>query len=305
MATGLEIATGSESKPAWWVTFWQTVIRYEGDKITPWLALRNSIGITLPLLFGAITGTLSSTVVVTTGALNVSFSDNDDPYVHRARRMLIASVLVAIAVFVGAISGHHHWSSILVATVWALAAGILVSIGTVASDLGVISLVTMVVFQATPMPLDRAAYSALLAFAGGLLQTSLSLALWAVRRYEPERKVLGELYAELSRATESTIQSSAAPPASGQITQAQTALAALRRDHSVEADRYRSLLSQAERMRLSLLALAKLRARLKREDESLPQAHILEQSFPIYARLLASISEWLLTGESAKSSANC
>src|ERR1700712_905503 len=182
MATRAEITASSNSKPGWWAGFWQTVIRYEGDKITPWLALRNSIGITLPLLFGVITGTLSSTVVITTGALNFSFSDNDDPYIHRARRMLGSSVLVGIAVFLGSMSGHHHWSSILLATVWALGAGILVSVGTVASDLGVISLVTLVVFQASPAPWHRAAISGLLAFGGGLLQTSLSLALWAVRR---------------------------------------------------------------------------------------------------------------------------
>ena len=218
--------------------------------------------------------------------------------------MLAACALVGTAVFVGSISGHYHWTAVLVAAGWAFAAGILVSISGEAADLGVVSLVTVVVFQAFPSSRERAAYSGMLAFGGGLLQMALSLALWAVRRYDPERKALGDLYAELSRAAESSITSSAAPPASAQITQAQNSLAALSRDHSVESERYRSLLNQAERMRLSLLTLAKLRSRMKREDEGLPEVAILERCFPIYARLLGSIGNWLLTGESAKSSAD-
>jgi len=294
-----------DSKPNWWQAFWQLVIRYESAKVTPWLAFRNALGITLPLIFGAMSGSLASSTIVCTGALNVCFSDNDDPYAHRARRMLAACLLVGVAVFVGSVSGNYHWTSVAVAAAWALAAGILVSISTEAADLGVVSLVTVVVFQAFPSTWQRGLYSGLLAFGGGLLQMALSLALWAVRRYEPERKALGDLYEELSKAAESSITSSAAPPASAEITQAQNSLKALKLDHSVESERYRSLLNQAERMRLSLLALAKLRARMKREDESLPEVGILERCFPIYARLLRSIGNWLLTGESAKSSAEC
>ena len=291
-----------DTQPNWWEAFWQSVIRYEAAKVTPWLAFRNALGITLPLLFGVITGSLGSSAIVCTGALNVCFSDNDDPYAHRARRMLAACTLVGVAVFVGSISGHYQWTAVLVAAGWAFAAGILVSISGEAADLGVVSLVTVVVFQAFPSSWERAAYSGMMAFGGGLLQMALSLALWAVRRYEPERKALGDLYAELSRAAESPVASSAAPPASEQITRAQNSLAALSREHSVEAERYRSLLNQAERMRLSLLALAKLRSRMRREDKGLREVAILEQCFPIYARLLGSIGNWLLTGESAKSS---
>ena len=295
-----------DSKPSWWQAFWQSVIRYESDKVTPWLAFRNALGITLPLAFGMITGgSIAGAAIVCTGALNVCFSDNEDPYAHRARRMLAACVLVGVAVFAGTISGRNHLTAVLLAAVWAFAAGMLVSVSVEAADLGVVSLVTMVVFQAFPGTWERATYSGLLGFGGGLLQMALSLALWAVRRYEPERKALGDLYAELSRAAESSITSSAAPPASAQITQAHNSLAALSLDHSVESERYRSLLSQAERMRLSLLALAKLRARMKREDESLPEVAILERCFPIYAQIMASSGKWLLTGESTEASAEC
>jgi len=63
-----------------------------------------------------------------------------------------------VAVFVGSVSGNYHWTSVAVAAAWALAAGILVSISTEAADLGVVSLVTVVVFQAFPSTWQRGLY---------------------------------------------------------------------------------------------------------------------------------------------------
>jgi uncharacterized membrane protein YccC len=290
-------SVGNEGKRNPWVVFWQSVTRVESEKATPWLALRNSIGITLPIAIGLITGAVSSGVIIATGALNVSFSDSEDPYRQRARRMLASTMLVGIAVFVGSLSGRNHLVAVLVATCWAFAVGMLVAVSAGASDLGVVSLVTVIVFAATPMTPERALYSGLLAMCGGLLQTALSVALWPVRRYYPERRVLGDLYTELSRVAASPIQASQAPPASGQSTHAQSSIAALARDHSINGERYRSLLSQAERARLSLLTLTRLRARLAREDEGKFAGEILDLAFPISSRILSSIGNWLTVGE--------
>ena len=127
--------------------------------------------------------------------------------------------------------------------------------------MGLISLVTLVVFTARPLPLNEAALSGALALAGGLFQTVLALAFWPVRRYVPERRALASLYMELSRAAASPLQVFEAPPASVQSTQAQAALATLG-DFSIDGERYRLLLSQAERARLSLFSLARLRIRI-------------------------------------------
>jgi len=189
------VAPGEErQKPSAWATFFQSVIKFDAAKITPWLGLRNALGVALPLAAGLAFNALPSSVVVSTGALNVAFSDSSDPYIQRARKMLATSILCAIAVFAGALSGHNDVIAIVLTTMWAFAAGILVALGSAAADIGVITLVTLVVFAAQPMPLEKAELSGLLAFAGGLLQTLLALALWPVRRYEPERRVLGDLY---------------------------------------------------------------------------------------------------------------
>jgi hypothetical protein len=120
---------------------WRGVVRFQADKMTPWLALRNTLGFTLPLLVGVASGMVPAGVAVATGAFNVSFSDSHDPYIQRAKRMLVATVLVGAAIF-GTRWGGHHIFFVLITGMWAFATGMLVSLSAAASDLGVISLVT-------------------------------------------------------------------------------------------------------------------------------------------------------------------
>jgi uncharacterized membrane protein YccC len=287
-------------KPAPWTAFWQTVIRYQPEKVLPWMALRNALGIAIPLVIGLALGMVSSGVVAATGALNVAFSDSTVPYAQRARRMLGASALVGLAVLVGSLCGPSPAIAVAVTGAWAFAAGILVALGTTASDMGVISLVTLVVFSAQNLSPEKAAFSGLLALVGGLLQTALALTLWPVQRYQPERRMLGELYAGLSRALGAPIKASVAPPVSAEFTQAQVSLSAPSGDHSVEVERYRLLLSQAERIRLSLFTLHRLRTRLHRESETGVEGDILDQCLAVASLLLASIGNSLLAGEPAK-----
>ena len=282
-----------------WSTFWQTLIRYQSDKVAPWMAVRNAIGVALPLAMGVELGRIPSALAMSTGALNVSFSDSDEPYAQRARRMCAASLLVGLAVFAGALSGRNQVTAVAMAAAWAFAAGILVALSTTAADLGTMSLVTLVVYAAFPMPPEQALYAGLLAFGGGLLQTVLAVAFWPLRRYAPERRVLGELFLELSRAAVSAFQATEAPPASAQTTQAHQSLAALERDHSIEAERYRLLLAQAERMRLSLMMLRRIRTRIGREDPARPEIGILDLYLANCSRILAAIGHSLAIGEPA------
>jgi hypothetical protein len=70
--------------------------------------------------------------------------------------------------------------------------------GTTAADVGVISTVVLVIYAAQPLTPRQAVEAAGLALCGGLLQILLSIALWPVRRYEPERRSLSALYAGLA-----------------------------------------------------------------------------------------------------------
>ena len=287
-------------KKGGWSNFWQIVVRYQPDKVSPWMAARNTVGVALPLAIGAGLGRIGGSLPVSTGALNVAFSDSQEPYAQRARRMCAASAMVAVAVFAGALSGRNQITAVLVATVWALAAGFLVALSTTAADLGAISLVTLLVYAAFPMPAEKAVYAGLLAFGGGLLQTVLAVALWPIRRYEPVRRVLGDLYRELSRAVASPIHATEPPPATAQTTQAHQALESLNRNYSIEAERYRLLLSQAERIRLSLLTLRRLRTRIGRENPTGSEVEILDLYFANCSRILGAIGHSLVAGEAAR-----
>jgi uncharacterized membrane protein YccC len=280
-----------------WTSFWQTVARFDTGNLNPWLAFRNTLGIAIPLATGVALGAVSGGLAVATGALNVSFSDGQEPYRLRARRMLAASALVALAVFAGALCGNSSVAAVVVVTAWAFAAGMLVALSTTAADLGVISLVTLLVYMAVPQPFGRAVSAGLLAFGGGLLQTLLSVAFWPLRRYAAERRILSDLYTELALVAAAPIQATQSPPASAQITASQTALGPLARNHSVEAERYRLLLSQAERLRLSLMMLGRLRIRIDREDSGTASTTgLLDRYFEMCSRILNSIGDALSIG---------
>ena len=291
-------SSGTASRaPDVWGGFWQSLIRFQKEKVTPWIALRNTVGFVVPLAAGISLGVRPVAIALATGALNVSYSDSHDPYLLRWRKMLAASLLVGFAVFAGALCGRNPWLAPLIAGLWAFAGGLMVALSTTAADLGVISLVTLVVYSAVPQTPERAAYAGLLAVVGGLFQTLLSIAFWPLRRYAAERRALGGLYLELSRTAAAPVEVLRAPPASGPISQAQTTLTSLNLDHSVEAERYRSLLNQAERIRLSLLVLGRLRIRIARGHDEGLEADLLDAYFSACSRILLALGNSLLSAE--------
>ena len=278
-----------------WKSFWRTLTRFEGEKIMPARAARNALGVALPLAAGYLSGFMAAGLIVSSGALNVCFTDGDDPYRRRARRMLLGTLLVGLAVMTGTLFGGTPVLSILVASLWAFAAGMMVAISQPATDMGVVTLVTLIVFTAQPMDPHRALSAGALAIAGGLLQTVLALALWPVQRFEPERRALANLFEELGNAAASPAAATEAPPASAQATEAYNTLEALGAVHTVEADRYRSLLNQAQRIRLSLLTLTRLRVRIGREKEQGPEVAALDRFFELGSPALVSIGSALRT----------
>src|SRR5579863_4632536 len=138
------------------VPLWQTLTHFERAKIAPEIAIRNTVGIVIPLIAGALLDYPSAGLVGALGALNVSYSDSRDPYITRGSRMLLSSALVAIAVALGSLAGNSAAAAVLAAAFWAFTAGMLAALGPKAADLGSITLVTLIVFGARPLPLDTA-----------------------------------------------------------------------------------------------------------------------------------------------------
>jgi uncharacterized membrane protein YccC len=289
-----KLREGSRLRPL--QALWQIVTHVDHSKINLAQALRNTLGVVAPLIVGHSMGMPRGGLAMASGALNVSYSDGSDPYEQRARRMLASTAWCSIAVLLGGLTAHSNVASVLVATAWAFIAGMLVALGTTAADVGVISTVVLVVYAAQPLTPRQAVEAAGLALGGGLLQILLSIALWPVRRYEPERRALGALYAELARIATHPSEATSAPLGTREIVQAHEALANLATDMSLPALRYRSLLSQAERIRLSLVTLARLRHRLTREDAFHPAIAGLDQYRENAGHLLEAVAQSLILG---------
>jgi uncharacterized membrane protein YccC len=278
-----------------WQTFWRGALHVDIAKMQPWIALRNAVGVSAPLAAGIALGMPLGGLAVASGALNVAYSDGHDPYRQRGKRMLASSALCAIAVMAGGLAGHHNAAAVAVALamVWAFGSGMAIALGPHAEGLGVISLVVLIVYSAQSLTPERALQAGGLAFVGGLIQMLLSLALWPVRVYEPERRALANLYVALGRAASSPAELMTAPPPAEPSTRAQEALAARAADHSVESERFRALLGQAERIRLRLFMLGRLLRRMRREKFGFAPAEMVESFLEPAARVMTAIGESL------------
>jgi uncharacterized membrane protein YccC len=279
------------------IGLWRIVTHVDHSKINPWQALRNTAGVVAPLIVGFVLGMPRGGLAMASGALNVSYSDGSDPYAKRAKRMLASTAWCSVAVLLGGLTAHSNVVPVIVATVWAFIAGMLVALGTTAADVGVISTVVLVVYSAQALTPVQALQAAGLALSGGLLQIALSVALWPVQRYEPERRSLAALYFELAKIATRPSEATVAPLGTREIAQAHDALSNLATDMSTAALRYRSLLSQAERIRLSLTTLARLRFRSTRANAFDPTIVRLDQYRANAAYLLNAIGNSLASGK--------
>jgi hypothetical protein len=227
------------------------------------------------------------------GAMNVSFSDGGDPYLLRARRMLSAAFLGSAAILIGGLVGRSDPLAIITIALWAAVAGLLVAIDSAAADIGVLTLVMLVIFSGQHMSPSTAIRAGAFALLGGLFQTALAVILWPVRRYEPERRVLGTLFRGLSRTTSAPVDATVAPPVSRAVSDARNMLSRLWRTHSIEGERYLLLLAQAERIRLSVLLLARLRTRTRKEGSSVWAAAVVDECLSAAATVLDAIASSL------------
>ncbi|HWY70505.1 MAG TPA: FUSC family protein [Terriglobales bacterium] len=284
-----------------WRSFARLLTQFDRTKLEPAIALRNAVGVLVPLAIGVAIGMPLGGVAVASGALQVAYSDGHDPYSQRGLRMLTATLLCALAVVVGGLTGHVPGLAILAVVIWGFAAGFAIILGADAESLGVISLVMLIIYAAQGLTIQRALNSGLLALLGGLVQTALSIALWPLARHEPERRALAELYSELSQSALAASRSQEAPPSTAEVTRAQDVLGRLGRDHGNESQRLWALLNQAERLRLSLLTLGRLRTRLARQSQQSADLEIVSHFLQHSANLLDMIASTLVTHKTLSS----
>ena len=240
------------------------------------MAARNTIGVLLPVIAGHALGQTPAGVIAGVGGLLTSYSDGSDPYRLRARRLFATAVFCACAVGLGTIAANAPPVASVLAVGWAFFSGLGAALGATAADLGIFSLVMFVVECTTALPLRQSAQLAGLSLLGGFLQMALALVLWPLQRYQPERRELGKLFAVFESQAASPEFSIGAPAMTAEMNRAQTMLTSLISDRSQEGLRYRSLINQAERIRLRLISLVHSRRRLPEGRETQLIAAFLE-----------------------------
>ncbi len=285
------MSDGTSIKPDARAALWRNITKIDRGKVNKLpIALRNSVAVAVPLAVGIALGNPLAGVAVATGALNVAYSDGTDPYAHRARRMLAWSFIGAIAVFTGSITSSNHVLSTLVTMAWAFVAGMQLAISPRAGDLGLNTLVALIVFSARgPTDLLGMVYAALLVLGGGLLQTAMALLFWALDQYEPERRAVASVYDELARGIATPSGSLLSAPLSQPPQDVQDTLNALGRDFTFEGERFRYLFDQVDRIRLSAFALQRLCD--QRREQRIGGCEGLRKQIPA---LLSAASQLLL-----------
>jgi len=149
-----------------------------GDDESPRLAfgfaIRNAVGVAIPLIAGVLADDIPVGVVAAGGALITGFADVGDTLRHRTTAMLATALAGAISTAVGVLVSGSEAAALAASAAWGLATGLLVAGGPVTGVVALSTTVALVVFAGEstgPRPeLELAGF----ALAGGVLQSTLA-----------------------------------------------------------------------------------------------------------------------------------
>ncbi len=219
--------------------------------------LRCAIGVAVPLLVSYAAHQPLDGVSAAIGAMAAGFASRQGVYRTRAAAMLLTSAAMAFSAFVGALSGPYPVANIALFAIWGIALGVLGSLGSAATTVGVNSAIALVVCGHYPYVPSDALPQACFVFLGGALQTVLLVSIWPLQRFTAERRVLAAAYRSLSAYASSLPATNLSSPASGSLATVSDTLADphpfARRSELVA---FESLLDEGERIRGALAALA-------------------------------------------------
>ncbi|MFC5290733.1 FUSC family protein [Actinokineospora guangxiensis] len=152
-------------------------------------AARSALALAGPIAVGLALGRGDIGMLVSIGALCVTFADTDGPYAQRAERMGLAALLGTAGYCVGTLV-HPGWL-VLVAALSAFIS----ATGSTVSMAGL----QMLVFACVGTGQTAEPWLATVCFAGGaLLAVVLALAAWPVRGAAVERAAVAEVYEDLA-----------------------------------------------------------------------------------------------------------
>ncbi len=250
----------------------RAALHIDRTQLTAFQAIPGTIGVALPLAIGVATGHAIEGVSIAGGAAILGSVGLTYTYRARARTLLLDCVGIALAAFVGSVTSHIAWLSVLAVGLWGIGAGLLVALSQPAMVVGLQSTLTLIILTHFGLDPAHAAIQAALLFAGALLQTVLAILPSPWKNTSPERAALNAVYSKLASYAEDS-----GPQQSAQVRDA------LLKAHLTLADTdtgsqqgkvFSALLEEAEHIRLSLILLTSSRRAMKEREPGL--AHAVE-----------------------------
>jgi uncharacterized membrane protein YccC len=231
--------------------------RFDPAGFKPGFALRCTAGVALPLVVALLAGRPLAGVPAAIGALSVGFASRQGVYRTRAAAMLLTAFAMAASTFIASTTAALPALNVAAAGLWGLAFGILASLGSTATGVGLNACVALAIFSQFRYGPSEAGTAALLVFAGGALQTLLLVSIWPLQRFTAERTVLARAYRTLAAYADQIRASELRPPDQRPFASLTATLAdpqPFARRGEIAA--FEILLDEAERIRAALGALA-------------------------------------------------
>jgi len=231
--------------------------RFDPAGFKPGFALRCTAGVALPLVVALLAGRPLAGVSAAIGALSVGFASRQGVYRTRAAAMLLTALAMAVSAFIASTTSALPALNIAASGLWGLASGILASLGSTATGVGLNACIALAIFSQFRYGPSEAGSTALLVFAGGALQTLLLVSIWPLQRFTAERTVLAKAYRTLAAYADQIRASELRPPDQRPFTSLTATLAdpqPFARRGEIAA--FEILLDEAERIRAALGALA-------------------------------------------------
>jgi uncharacterized membrane protein YccC len=242
---------------AWLGTFkesWKTTLRIDRSSLTPFQAIRSTLGVGVPLVLGFVTHQVETGVLLASGGLMLGSVGLKDPYQKRARTMLLTSLFVTLSALVGGIVGGFGWWPVLVAiSVWGLIAGMFASISPTALIVAIQACSALIVYTHLELDPPHAVLIAGAVGLGTLWQFLLAFIPSPWTNTLPERTALATIYQKLAEGASSPSEQQTLQSVEALLSGYNTLLSG---DTKSEKGRmFARLLEEAEHLRLTLFVL--------------------------------------------------
>lgn len=173
----------------------RTSFKFTAGKPDYFRALRVTVLIVLPILFGLHKGRLPEALLFMLAALNVTLVDMGGmTYRKTARILILTTLLNALAAIVAQMAGLHIVTATVFTAIWLASVAMLGLLGNSGVMMAVVNSVVFVLFAVNPNRVDSIESTFIIFIAGGIWAMILSLIAWPVRPYQPIRKAVAQCF---------------------------------------------------------------------------------------------------------------